>query len=123
MSTDQHTPSNTGSHAESHAELNVSSDALLPDPGLHEHTWRPTDVDPRAERRAERQVAAFFGLSAVATVLFVVSYFAIKAGFDGDTFIGLGARTSPSASPSVSHSCSSGSASSSGPASSWRTSS
>ncbi|UDY22545.1 ubiquinol-cytochrome c reductase iron-sulfur subunit [Nocardioides sp. Kera G14] len=83
MSTDQHT--------ESHHELNVSTDALLADPGLHEHVWRPTDVDPAAERRAERQVAVLFGLSAVSTILFVVSYFAIKSGIDGDTFIGLGA--------------------------------
>jgi ubiquinol-cytochrome c reductase iron-sulfur subunit len=76
---------------QSHPEMNVATDALLPDPGLHEHTWRPTDIDPGAEKRAERQVAAFFGLSAVSTVLFVISYFAIKAGVDGDTFNGLGA--------------------------------
>jgi ubiquinol-cytochrome c reductase iron-sulfur subunit len=42
----------------------------LPDPGLPEHEPRPTDVDERAERRAERQVAAMFGLSAVFTLLF-----------------------------------------------------
>ena len=44
----------------------------IPDPGLHEHQPRPTDVDERAERRAERQIAGLFGLSAVFTVLFVV---------------------------------------------------
>jgi ubiquinol-cytochrome c reductase iron-sulfur subunit len=71
--------------------MNVHSDALLPDPGLPEHTWRPTDVDRRAEKRAERQVATLFGLSALCTVLFVVFYITVKAGYDGDTFLGLGA--------------------------------
>ncbi len=72
-------------------EINAATDALLPDPGLGEHHWRPTDTDPRAEKRAERQVASLFGLSAVCTVLFVVCYITVKAGVDGDTFMGLGA--------------------------------
>ncbi len=59
----------------------------IDDPGLHEHQPRPTDVDERAERRAERQIAALFGLSALFTVLFVVSYFAFKVG-DNPTIIG-----------------------------------
>ena len=87
MSTDQ--PND--SHPESHPEMNVGTDSLLTDPGLHDHVWRPTDIDPAAERRAERQVTALFALSGVSTVLFVVSYFAIKNGVGGDTFIGLGA--------------------------------
>ncbi|HEY0889562.1 MAG TPA: Rieske 2Fe-2S domain-containing protein [Nocardioides sp.] len=74
-----------------HEPLNAKTDALLPDPGLAPHAWRPTDVDAKAEKRAERQVATLFGLSAVFTVLFVVAYFAIDSGVDGDTFIGLGA--------------------------------
>lgn len=78
-------------HEDAHPALNVASDALLPDPGLPEHTWRPTDVDPKAEKRAERQVATFFGLSALCTVLFVVFYITVKGGVDGDTFLGLGA--------------------------------
>ena len=72
-------------------EMNVATDALLPDPGLPEHVWRPTDVDPKAEKRAERQVATLFALSAICTVLFVVFYITVKAGYDGHTFIGLGA--------------------------------
>ena len=63
------------------------------DPGLPAHTWRPTDVDPAAERRAERQVAAMFGLSAVCTVLFVVSYFTFEIGEVTTTVGGLGAST------------------------------
>lgn len=74
-----------------HLPVNAQTDALLPDPGLAEHTWRPTDVDAKAEKRAERQVATLFALSAVSTVLFVVSYFAIESGVHGDTFMGLGA--------------------------------
>ena len=67
----------------------------IPDPGLSEHTWRPTDVDERAEKRAERQVAAMFGLSIVCTVLFVVSYFTFSIGpnSEWDTFMGMGAST------------------------------
>lgn len=43
-------------------------------PGLPPHAERRTDVDPRAARRAERQVAAMFGLSALFTILFVVAF-------------------------------------------------
>ncbi|MDH2416776.1 Rieske 2Fe-2S domain-containing protein [Nocardioides sp. CER19] len=78
-------------HEPGHEPINATTDALLPDPGLPGHVWRPTDVDERAEKRAERQVATLFGLSAICTVLFVVSYITIKGGVDGHTFIGLGA--------------------------------
>jgi ubiquinol-cytochrome c reductase iron-sulfur subunit len=60
----------------------------IDNPGLPAHTWRPTDIDPVAEKRAERQVATLLGLSMVLVVLFVVAYFAI--GRD-DTIAGLGA--------------------------------
>ena len=65
----------------------------IADPGLPEHEWRPTDVDPAMERRAEQQVAAWFLLSMVSTVLFGVSYFAFTVGDDPDTFLGLGSST------------------------------
>jgi ubiquinol-cytochrome c reductase iron-sulfur subunit len=64
-------------------------DDLYANPGLPEHHWRPTDVDPKAEKRAERQVTAMFTLSAICTILLLVSYFAIDAD---DTFGGLGAQ-------------------------------
>ncbi len=67
------------------------TDDLYPNPGLPEHHWRPTDVDPKAERRAERQVATLFLLSVVCTVLFVVSYFTFQVGDDWDTIGGFGA--------------------------------
>jgi ubiquinol-cytochrome c reductase iron-sulfur subunit len=72
--------------------------ALPPDdpivnPGLPEHAWRPTDVDPHAEKRAERQVATLFGLSTLCVVLFVISYFVfdVKGDATVDTFGSLGA--------------------------------
>ncbi len=74
-----------------HPKINARTDALLPDPGIAEHAWRPTDVDAKAERRAERQVAGLFGLSAICTVLFVVAYVTLEPGPDGDIFLGLGA--------------------------------
>jgi ubiquinol-cytochrome c reductase iron-sulfur subunit len=63
----------------------------IADPGLPAHQWRPTDVDPRLERRAERQVAALFALSALCSVLFVVSYFAFEVGDVVTTVGGFGA--------------------------------
>jgi ubiquinol-cytochrome c reductase iron-sulfur subunit len=63
----------------------------IENPGLPEHTWRPTDVDPKAEKRAERQVATLFGLSAVFAVLFVVAYFGLQIGDNHDTIGGYGA--------------------------------
>ncbi|WP_396954588.1 cytochrome bc1 complex Rieske iron-sulfur subunit [Nocardioides dongxiaopingii] len=65
----------------------------IPNPGLHPHTWRPTDVDEKASMRAERQVATMFVLSAACTVAFVVSYFTLDVGTNWTTFGGLGAST------------------------------
>ncbi len=49
------------------------------DPGLQPHQWRPTDVDPAQERRAERQISGMFTVAALLFVLFAVSYFAIDS--------------------------------------------
>lgn len=46
-------------------------------PGLAPHVPRSADLDEKAAHRAERQVAALFGISMVATVVFLVAYFAI----------------------------------------------
>jgi ubiquinol-cytochrome c reductase iron-sulfur subunit len=70
----------------------VEADPIA-NPGLPAHVWRPTDVDPRAEKRAERQVALLFGLSALCTVGFIVAYFTLGIGEGGDTVLGLGAST------------------------------
>jgi ubiquinol-cytochrome c reductase iron-sulfur subunit len=49
----------------------------IPDPGLPEHEYRPTDINPRLEKRAERQVAGMFALATLLTLLFCVAYFLI----------------------------------------------
>jgi ubiquinol-cytochrome c reductase iron-sulfur subunit len=63
----------------------------ISDPGLEPHEPRPTDVDEKAEKRAERQVASLFGLSMVFAVLFCVCYFALKVGNDPTVWLGMGA--------------------------------
>lgn len=50
----------------------------IENPGLPEHVHRKTDIDPKAEKRAERQVASLFALSAISTVGFIYSYVGIK---------------------------------------------
>jgi len=47
-------------------------------PGLPPHRHRLGDIDPKAAKRAERQVALLFGISGLGTVLTLVAYFAIK---------------------------------------------
>jgi ubiquinol-cytochrome c reductase iron-sulfur subunit len=47
-------------------------------PGLPPHRIRMADVDAKAARRAERQVATLFGISAIGTLLTLVFYFAVK---------------------------------------------
>ena len=69
----------------------LPADEPLANPGLPEHIWRPTDVDPAKEKRAERQVATLFGLSTLCAVLFVVAYVTIDIGANHDTVGNLGA--------------------------------
>jgi ubiquinol-cytochrome c reductase iron-sulfur subunit len=57
----------------------------IENPGLPEHVHRRTDVDPVAEKRAERQVASLFALSAICTVGFIYAYVFVKK--DSYTFI------------------------------------
>ena len=72
-----------------HAATSVADP--IADPGHPAHQWRLTDVDERQEKRAERQVAALFGLSGLCSVLFVVSYFIFEIGEVVTTVGGLGA--------------------------------
>lgn len=102
MSTDDNRPVNgpdgtpepysdeTGAHA--HVPAHRAAEPI-PDPGLPPHTWRPTDVDPKAEKRAERQIAAMFIAAMVSAVLFVVAYFSFEIGDNWDTVAGMGAST------------------------------
>jgi len=73
--------------------LDTVEDEPIANPGLPEHLPRPTDVDEVAERRAERQVATLFGLSALFAVLFCVAYFALDIGDNPDVFLNMGAST------------------------------
>ena len=50
------------------------------DPGIPPHRLRLADTDPKAAKRAERQVAVLFGASVVGTLIFLVAYFAIDLG-------------------------------------------
>jgi ubiquinol-cytochrome c reductase iron-sulfur subunit len=81
----------TPSLPEQTAHLPARPEEPIDNPGLPPHVWRPTDVDPAKEKRAERQVAGLYGLSMLFTVLFVVSYFVFEVGEDWDTVGGLGA--------------------------------
>jgi ubiquinol-cytochrome c reductase iron-sulfur subunit len=51
----------------------------LSDPGLPAHVHRRADHDPVAEKRAERQVAILFVVSALSTVAFIASFVGIKS--------------------------------------------
>ena len=75
---------------EPHGNVEVVADPIA-DPGLAPHLPRPTDVDPAKEKRAERQVATLFGLSAVASILFAVAYFSFAIGEEPDLILGFGA--------------------------------
>ena len=84
MSHDEHLPQ------VSHETARTPEEPIA-NPGLPPHRPRPTDVDPKAEKRAERQVATLFGLSALCTVIFFVCYFTLDIGEVTDTVAGLGA--------------------------------
>jgi ubiquinol-cytochrome c reductase iron-sulfur subunit len=53
------------------------------DPGLPEHRPRRGDLDPAANKRAERQVVVLFSLSVLGTVGFITAYFLVP--LDGST--------------------------------------
>jgi ubiquinol-cytochrome c reductase iron-sulfur subunit len=57
-------------------------------PGLAPHAYRRSDIDPKAARRREVEVATLFGLSTLGTLLFIVAYFAVKLeGFEGQELL------------------------------------
>src|SRR4051794_35594114 len=62
-------------------------------PGLVPHRHRMADVDPAAAKRAERQVATLFGISAIGTLLTLVVYFTIKFDDPNLSYFDLLART------------------------------
>ncbi|MCD5351585.1 ubiquinol-cytochrome c reductase iron-sulfur subunit [Kineosporia mesophila] len=56
--------------------------ARFENPGIPEHQHRMADTDPKAAKRAERQVAFLFVLSMVGTLVMIVGYFAVKMDHD-----------------------------------------
>ncbi|GAA2036099.1 Rieske 2Fe-2S domain-containing protein [Yaniella flava] len=54
-----------------------SGNFAIENPGLPPHRPRITDEDPRAAKRAERQVSFLFILSILGTILFFVGYFGV----------------------------------------------
>jgi len=79
---EEHLPEATGPHG---GAVAVHDDPFA-DPGLPPHEHRRTDIDERAARRAERQVATWFVLSMIATIGFIASYVAITpSNGDGTT--------------------------------------
>jgi ubiquinol-cytochrome c reductase iron-sulfur subunit len=67
-----------------HVEGTGGLPARFENPGLPPHVARMSDLDEKGAKRAEKQVAALFGLSSLGTVLFVLAYFVIdpeKSGF------------------------------------------
>ena len=57
-------------------------------PGISPHAYRRSDIDPKAAKRREREVATLFGLSTLGTLLFIVGYFAVKlTGLQGDEML------------------------------------
>ena len=66
-------------------ELDRLPQEPIADPGLPAHQYRPTDVYPEQERRAERQVAGMFGLASLLAVAFCVFYFTVDKD---QTFLG-----------------------------------
>jgi ubiquinol-cytochrome c reductase iron-sulfur subunit len=50
------------------------------DPGLHEHRARVGDTDPKAQKRAERQVVVLFVVSILGTIGAVVAYALVPPG-------------------------------------------
>ncbi|WP_422110421.1 Rieske 2Fe-2S domain-containing protein [Cellulosimicrobium arenosum] len=71
-------------HREEHGTLE-----RFPDPGMPEHQSRMSDRDPKAAKRAERQVVLLFMVSILGTIASLIFYFAFRP--DGTT---AGVRTS-----------------------------
>lgn len=91
MSDELQTQSDTGGAetAETERYGEMHPEEPIDNPGLPPHQMRLTDVDPKQERRVERQVAMMFGLAALLSIAFCVAYFAI--GNDA-TFLGWSAE-------------------------------
>ena len=70
-----------GQHGQGHIAQRQGQGGGVPErfanPGLPPHVHRLADFDEKAANRAERQVATLFSISMLATLAFLVAYFAI----------------------------------------------
>nr|WP_231384086.1 Rieske 2Fe-2S domain-containing protein [Cellulomonas sp. URHD0024] len=57
------------------------------DPGHPEHHDRMGDLDPKANKKAERQVVFLFVISILATIGFLIAYFAVPPGDQPHTIL------------------------------------
>jgi ubiquinol-cytochrome c reductase iron-sulfur subunit len=78
MSDDLHTQPPGHGHDAIEPAHSGELEARFPDPGLPAHIYRRSDIDPKAAKRREREVATLFGLSTLGTLLFIVAFFVIK---------------------------------------------
>lgn len=62
----------------------------IADPGLPEEEPRLSDVDPRAEKRAERQVAGLFGFASIMVVAFIAAFVIFGISPDDDGLVDIG---------------------------------
>ncbi len=73
-----------GTHHDPTTDLTARADGPAPerfeDPGLHEHRARVGDTDPRAQKRAERQVVLLFTISILGTIGAIVAYALVPPG-------------------------------------------
>jgi ubiquinol-cytochrome c reductase iron-sulfur subunit len=60
------------------------------DPGVPEEHHRLTDIDPRAEKRAERQVAGLFGFASIMVVAFIAAFVIFGITPDDDGLVDVG---------------------------------
>ncbi|GIG36656.1 cytochrome bc1 complex Rieske iron-sulfur subunit [Cellulomonas pakistanensis] len=71
-------------HHDPSTDLTTRDGAPLPerfeDPGLHEHRARVGDSDPKAQKRAERQVVVLFAISILGSIGAVVAYALVPPG-------------------------------------------
>lgn len=78
MHSDQPSDASSTGIARRNDGVEVANPDQFPNPGLPPHVHRMADDDPKAARRAERQVVAMFLISIIGTLVFMVAYFAIS---------------------------------------------
>jgi ubiquinol-cytochrome c reductase iron-sulfur subunit len=79
----------TSDDAEVHA-LPMPDNEPIPDPGIAHDSPRLTDVDPKAQKRASRQVAGMFGLASLLLIAFCVAYVAFQITPSGESGVNIG---------------------------------